>query len=183
MANKLTLIGPCISHDGYGCLVSSIIEGEQTLGTDTEIISTWAVQRQGLSSEILRKLISIDDKKAAYSLYVCDMTGNPVDYDNEKKLHFTMWECSKLKKSFVSKINSNLCVIVPCKWNKEVFESSGVTVPIAVIPLGIDTEKYQYKTPLDGKFVFGAGGNIGLGGGKRKQLHEIVKLFVRAFPF
>lgn len=182
MARKISIIGPCISWDGYGCLVSSIVAGEQDIGYDSEVISTWAVQRQGIDPRMLAKLISIDDKKAPYSLYVCDMTGNPVDYDNEKKLHFTMWECSRLKRSFVDKMNSNLCVIVPCSWNKRVFEESKVKVPIAVVPLGIDENVYSYAPPPEGKFVFGAGGNIGLGGGKRKQLHEIVRLFVRAFP-
>jgi glycosyltransferase involved in cell wall biosynthesis len=54
---------------------------------------------------------------------------------NNKKIGYTVWETSKLPVEHVENINSNVDEVwCPSNYNKEVFESSGVTIPIKVIP-------------------------------------------------
>lgn len=54
-------------------------------------------------------------------------------------LGFTMNETTKLHEPWVDHINSSVGMcLVPCRQNETVFLASGVTVPIRVVPLGIN---------------------------------------------
>lgn len=55
-----------------------------------------------------------------------------------KNIGFTMWEADKLPQSWVESCNQMDAIFVPCTWNKEVFENSGVTVPVYVVSPGVD---------------------------------------------
>lgn len=55
-----------------------------------------------------------------------------------KNIGFTMWEADKLPQSWVDGCNQMDAIFVPCTWNKEVFKSSGVTVPVYVVSPGVD---------------------------------------------
>ena len=59
----------------------------------------------------------------------------------EKKLEagkriigYTVWETDKPPRHWLPILNSLDGLLVPCRWNKEVFEKHGVRVPISVIP-------------------------------------------------
>jgi glycosyltransferase involved in cell wall biosynthesis len=49
-------------------------------------------------------------------------------------LGYTVWELDRLPDHWIDILNRLDGVIVPCRWNREVFGSSGVTVPIHVVP-------------------------------------------------
>ena len=58
---------------------------------------------------------------------------------------FTMHETETLegwKSDWAELLNKCNAVIVPTEWNKGVFEKLGVTKPIYVVPLGVDTKKF-----------------------------------------
>jgi glycosyltransferase involved in cell wall biosynthesis len=58
---------------------------------------------------------------------------------------FTMCEQAKFegwKANWPTLLNRCNAVITPTEWNKEVFVNAGVTKPIYVVPLGVDTKKY-----------------------------------------
>ncbi len=98
------------------------------------------------------------------------------------KVHFTMWENSRVSKAIVDMLNTADHVVVPCSWNADVFNACGVNTKISINPLGIDTEVYSYREPCnDGLCVFGAGGRISLGG-ERKNLTQLITSFLVAFP-
>lgn len=101
--------------------------------------------------------------------------GNPTVF-------FSMWETSRIKPLFVEHLNAAKAVVVPCRWNAEGFRESGVTVPIHVIPLGVDpAEGYTPKPWPQGKpFTFGMAARME-SGGLRKGLNEGMAAFVRAF--
>ena len=74
---------------------------------------------------------------------------------------FTIWETSKLHDSWPDYINNSVDkVIVGCEWNRGVFKDSGVTVPIGVVPHGIDMDSLNNVAPFkiagvkDTDFVF-----------------------------
>jgi len=92
---------------------------------------------------------------------VSSLTGRKIDYDikvinsipdslsahvepNKKNISFTMFETTRIPDSWVTNLNkyAQAC-FVPCEWNKEVFENSGVKIPIFVVPAGVDIETYK----------------------------------------
>jgi glycosyltransferase involved in cell wall biosynthesis len=75
---------------------------------------------------------------------------------------YTMFEATKLPAGWAEKINRHAeQVIVPCRWNAEVFRENGVTVPISVAKWGVDGADYPVMPRLqiaDGRLqVDGAG--------------------------
>jgi glycosyltransferase involved in cell wall biosynthesis len=68
---------------------------------------------------------------------------------NKKKIGYTVWETSKLPVEYVSNINSGVDEVwCPSNYNKEVFKSSGVIIPIKVMP-----HVFLKKTLFDKKFI------------------------------
>ena len=65
--------------------------------------------------------------------------------DGKYKIGFTMLETTGIPKEWVRQCNMMDEVWVPSTFNVETFRNSGVTVPIHVIPLGIDPNFYNPK--------------------------------------
>lgn len=99
----------------------------------------------------------------------------------KKTLFFTMYEATRLPKRSVELLNKATVVSVPCLWCKENFIASGVTVPIHVVPLGIDPKVF-YPSPMkmDGPCVFGTAGRLAHGRA-RKGVHSVIEAFKAAF--
>ncbi|CAN5260203.1 hypothetical protein BH11PLA2_BH11PLA2_11400 [soil metagenome] len=95
----------------------------------------------------------------------------------------TMWECDRLDANSVRELNKARVVIVPSTWGRETFRASGVTVPIAVVPLGIDPLLYHPRsTSRDvGVTTLGLAGALGAGG-VRKNMPLAIDAFRAAFP-
>lgn len=97
---------------------------------------------------------------------------------------FTMWESSALPKFPVKELN--YCankVIVPSKWNKEVFENSGVK-NVHHCPMFVDDSLFYYKPKINlDRFVFSAGACSAseTGNSKRKNFEIIFSAFTKAF--
>lgn len=49
-------------------------------------------------------------------------------------LGYTVWETTKIPKTWKPLLNSVDALMVPCNWNVDVFRQGGVTVPISVVP-------------------------------------------------
>jgi glycosyltransferase involved in cell wall biosynthesis len=100
----------------------------------------------------------------------------------KRTAYFTMWEGSSLSTRQVELLNEAECVIVPCEWNRQSFGRSGVTRPLHVVPLGIDTGVFQPRPmTMTGPCIFGAAGRL-QSGAERKRLDQVIHLFERAFP-
>lgn len=69
------------------------------------------------------------------------------EFDPKKKnVFFTMHETEVFtdwKSDWPQLLNKTAAVITPTEWNKEVFVKNGVTVPIYVVPLGVDTKVFH----------------------------------------
>ena len=102
--------------------------------------------------------------------------------DGRKRVFFTMWDTNRLPLKGVENLNRMSHVIVPSEWNASLFNASGVNAPLSISQLGIDTSVYNYVPPnVDGPCVFGTGGRQ-TAGGIRKNIHELIAVFTRAFP-
>ena len=94
---------------------------------------------------------------------------------------FTMWETSKIPVTWVPLINSYDKLIVPCSYNKEVFQNSGVTIPTYVCPLGVNEKFWKFKKrDNNGKVRFLMFANAGWEN-ERKNYGLAVSSFIKAF--
>jgi glycosyltransferase involved in cell wall biosynthesis len=94
---------------------------------------------------------------------------------------FTMWETDKLTSSDVKKMNTCGLVVVPSRWQVDCFRDSGVTVPLAVAPLGFDQLVYHDDGTFPQVCTFGTAGAL-VAGGLRKNAQKMIDLFRQAFP-
>jgi len=97
---------------------------------------------------------------------------------------FTMWETDTLPRGSVEQLNRCGLVIVPSRWGANCFRANGVTVPLAVVPLGYDPAIFA-RVPghLLSRSVttFGTAGALDEGG-LRKNVQQVIDLFRVAFP-
>lgn len=66
------------------------------------------------------------------------------------RVALTMFESTKLPSGWVDALNTMDAVIVPSRWNVELFKNEGVTVPVHCVPLGISetyltVKRYPHK--------------------------------------
>jgi glycosyltransferase involved in cell wall biosynthesis len=97
---------------------------------------------------------------------------------------YTMYEASRIPPEWVGPLNTCRAVIVPCRWNAEGFRDSGVTVPIHVVPGGVDPAEGftpRDRPPDDAVFRVGMAARLAFGG-MRKGIEEGFRAFESAFP-
>lgn len=73
-----------------------------------------------------------------------------------KRVAVTMFESTVLPEGWVENLNTCHAVVVPAAWVAETFRDNGVTVPIHVVPLGIDEAYFavQRERRRDRPFTF-----------------------------
>lgn len=98
--------------------------------------------------------------------------------ESEIKVASTMAETDEISGSWVKATNKMDYVIVPNFFYKRVFKKSGVSVPINVIPHGIDHKFWKYRErPERDEFTFGIAGYLD----DRKGWKQVVEAFVNEF--
>lgn len=111
---------------------------------------------------------------------VTDNINSPVfrlNYNSRRTL-FTMWEATNVSFNFVEEMNKMKMVLVPNNYNKYHFERQGVRVPIEVVPLYVNANKFSDRFEKQNDvFVFGTGNRD-----PRKRLDRTISNFKRAFP-
>ena len=94
------------------------------------------------------------------------------------RVAITMFESTRLPAGWAESLNTCQAVIVPSQFCREVFLAAGVTVPVHVIPLGIDETYQPARRAADSNpYTFLAFADRG----RRKGLHEAMGAFVQAF--
>lgn len=73
-----------------------------------------------------------------------------------KRVAVTMFESTVLPEGWTENLNTCDAVVVPATWVAAVFRDNGVTVPIHIVPLGIDPEYFavQRERRRDRPFTF-----------------------------
>jgi glycosyltransferase involved in cell wall biosynthesis len=93
-------------------------------------------------------------------------------------IFYSMWETSILKKGSVPLINQANMVIVPSVYNKILFRENKIDKPIAVVPLGVDTDAYYQINKLNQHvFTFGIAGTYH----NRKNIPFVINTFKKVF--
>ena len=105
-----------------------------------------------------------------------------VGADPKRVIYNTMWESTRIAPDSLVTLNNCHGVVVPSRWQQTVFSAQGVTAPMYVVPMGVDTEIFVPRpAEVKDRFIFGAAGRT-MAGGCRKAIPEVVAAFRCAFP-
>lgn len=177
---RLTMVCGLNAHIGYGAHAFRIVRDFEAMGIDVNIrpinqvclygssIPPWVQQR------IVHREQQEDWELLLTAPHECPTPGKKVAY-------FTMWESSRISQRSVDMINMAVCLIVPCQWNRVGFQESGVTIPIHVVPLGVDIPPFEMidHGPTE-SCVFGVAGQLA-NGRTRKGVYQTIECFTKEF--
>lgn len=115
----------------------------------------------GKDGQVLRSLVGKDIDYNIVIIHTTPEFWNRFREEGKTNVGYTIWETSKLHPEWEGYINDNVeKVLVGSEWNVGVFKESGVTVPIGVVPHGInvnefdDIEPYQITGVPEDTYVF-----------------------------
>ena len=75
--------------------------------------------------------------------------------ERKPKLSYTTWETERLPGPWPGLLHGAEMVMVPCQWNRQVFERCGVTAPVEVVPHCLPGElPPAAPIPTSGELVF-----------------------------
>lgn len=143
--------GPMFDHSGYGQASRGYVLALNKLGvplTLKPITFEKEIPDWGEAGKVLGDLVN---KNINYNVVILHTT--PEFWEKHKEpnkinIGYCVWETTKLHESWPKFINDNVdAVMVGCEWNKQVFEDSGVKVPIFVVPHGMDMSEYDDVEP------------------------------------
>lgn len=176
------------NYFGYGLHGLQILKDFTSFGYDVKVVPMLLDlrdeefrQAETKDSALVNQNITGDDLKYRKEL----LLGLPYqDFPNDgrRRVIFTMWESNRIPNVAVTNLNKVEHVVVPCEWNACVFNACGVTTPISISQLGIDTDVYHpLPRPDNNVCTFGTGGRLAVGG-IRKNISAMIGIFTDAFP-
>ncbi|MDN3506139.1 MAG: glycosyltransferase [Simkaniaceae bacterium] len=139
----------------------------------------------------IKKFICDDNKRWGKVLIFEDILWGPWDGSAIHKLKgcpkdtikiaYSMYEATKIPEEWVDILNRKFdAVVVPSSFLIEVYQNSGVQIPIFEIPLGLDLNHFlraPLKKEAGEKFVFG---NLSAGSDRKNHV-MLIRAFVKAF--
>jgi len=134
-------IGPCMDASGYANAVRNNIAAMARCGIDFTVSTIrfeTSMSNHGTLSKIVNSYINRPIKFNKQIIHCTPENWGKLIHTDKYNIGYTTWETDKLPKDWPGLINQVDEVWVPSTWNKDVFESSGVTKPIYVIPHAID---------------------------------------------
>ena len=146
-------IGPLLDGSGYAQAARGYVLALNKLGipiTVSPVTFEKLRPNLGQTGEIIKSLININ---IDYNVVIIHTTPEFWEGHREEgkfNVGYTIWETTKLHPDWPKYINKNVDkVLVGSEFNIDVFKNSGVTVPIGVVPHGIDTEEFKGVEPYD----------------------------------
>lgn len=146
--------GPTLDPSGYGCACRDFIYALHHAGVEI-VTEPWDFEqargefygRTGLLVEELKT------RKGEYDVVVNHYVPNYVERRHEVgkiNVGYSTWETDKLPSHWVPQINKFFDLqLVPSEYNKKVYEDSGVTIPVKVMPHCFDVESFDRAVPID----------------------------------
>jgi len=144
-------IGPIFDNSGYAQACRGNIMALYNKGIELTLEPiSFESARPGLGEEG-RILDGLKGRKIPYNIVFIHTTPEFWSRYRERdkvNVGYTIWETTKLHPDWPTYINSNVeKLLVGCTWNESVFKDSGVTVPIGVVPHGIDMSVFEDIEP------------------------------------
>ena len=180
----LTIIGSIWPSDGLGKIAINLIEALK----DDLTINWKSAQNQlpiyeDLSLDV-KKIIDMGYKESGKVSLLTDIPwcrwstlANNVPNDSIIKIAYSMLEANKIPKEWVDIFNNNFdIIVVPDDYYKIVYNKSGIKIPIFVLPMLMNLDKFlniEIKTKKNTPFVFGNISSV--------WPHKNIELLIRAF--
>ena len=144
-------IGPIFDGSGYAKACRGNILALHSQGVPVTLAPISFEQIRPDLSEEGDILKSLTNKDIDYNIVIIHTTPEFWSkYREEDKINvgYTIWETTKLHPDWPKYINENVDMcLVGCEWNVEVFKNSGVTVPLGVVPHGINMDSFTGIEP------------------------------------
>lgn len=177
---RIVFHGPVNGFTGYGLHSCQIVQGLVDFGFEVMVKTMEFDQRYSGIPRYITDRIVYGEFPYEWELLLHPPCFHPAK--DKKTLFFTMWETTRISAHAAALLNKAECVVVPSTWNADSFRACGVKKPIRIVPLGININVFTYY-PMDmqGPCIFGAAGRMD-GGGVRKGLNDVIRVFQRAFP-
>jgi glycosyltransferase involved in cell wall biosynthesis len=190
---------PLIAHldpcSGYGVTAVELTSALTDLGYTVDLYQGSKWDDFAKLPDKVRGCLQRGSKVPAWNfvMYPCVFQPDFLDMNMDNRTAwFSMWETTSISREGmdtggtmirgVSFLNRCVVAIVPCRWNAQVFQSSGVAVPIRVCPLGTDLEAFPLiENDPNQTLVFGSAARVSVGG-IRKGLGIVTQAFKMAFP-
>jgi glycosyltransferase involved in cell wall biosynthesis len=176
---SLLITGNIVGISGYDYLVYELVRGLHSVGIDVRLNAQSRFRSDLLPpyfGPLMRERRIGDQELVIAPPHLLSCHPHPAGC-----MIFTMWESDRLERAWVRLLNEASLVIVPSQWGVESFRASGVTVPMAVVPLGHDPLTFHPTGERPAVCTFGTAGAL-WGGGVRKNTARAIELFQRAFP-
>ncbi len=167
---------------GFGTAAREIAFAMDDLGVDVKLDVVNGRSRR-LSPATVERLQRLEQKPSSSDRILLTIHGLTASREYRKTVSCLMFETSKAPASYVSAINRFNGLIVPCELNRQMFRNGGVTIPIYVVPYGVDTQLFNPEGPArelgrgEGDYVFLSV----FGWSARKGPDILIQAFLREF--
>lgn len=189
MNPEIELVAHCNNFSGWGLdtyMISKALESEgipfvlNPFAWDFRDYTTFgkATSSDSIKSFLETKL-EPNYRGNARRLVCVSPIGHRMEEMVKEAIMYTVWESSCLPKKSAQRMNETKAIITCSEWNIHTFSASGVDVPLFRVSRGVDAGIFKYTKPnLEGDIIFTCGGRKE-GGGFRKNLDQIVKVFTK----
>lgn len=150
-SRALNLMCPVTPHTGYGITSFSIFEHLLKSGHKIHLFPLGSPQVQ---SEEQKTLVveAINSANLSYSknnpcLKIWHQYDLAARIGSSKYGALVFFEVDKMSNIEINSMNNTDCVFVASDWGKKILEDNGITVPIIVSPLAVDTNIFSPITP------------------------------------
>jgi len=145
LLSTITLAARFSCSNGYGSMGEYLALGMARAGAMVNVVPLY-LDIEGLSTEFQDILHRSRPDFTAPTVYFHWIRPDLARFRTSSDLFiYTMWEANRLPIGWAEQINSTRAVIVPTRFVAQVCRESGVTVPIEVVPQGIDPDIYHYE--------------------------------------
>lgn len=199
MKPNILFIAPALTVSGYGSHSRDILKalwqsGEFNISLHplnwghTSMYDEYSPEMKIILKESFRNRISTTKD------LICIHVGVPHEFQPLGKFNIGITaglESTQLPESWIKACNKMNCLVVPSKFQKELFLRSGVTAPIEVISEGVDTEIFNLNKnfekvipeDINEKYLFLTTGQWMLKplNEDRKQIGKLISFFFKFF--
>jgi glycosyltransferase involved in cell wall biosynthesis len=149
---KVIYTGAIFDISGYSVAARNNIMALDTAGVTVEVVplsfEKFKTSTGKLESRI-RNMISRTPTAGVQIIHTVPTMFDKFLSLGKYNIGYTTWETNRLPKHWVHLINQLDEVWVPSKYNLEVFQNSGVTIPVEVIPHPLDRENLEQDVSRD----------------------------------
>lgn len=177
---QLTIAGTMLWCNGYSVAAKNLIIGLKEIGVSVNFLPILEFTTTFVDSSVLDSISKNKKINENKLLFFAPWVYPKLADETKRAIGYTMFESTSIPQGWKGLINCYTeRIIVPCEWNKTVFKSCGVKVPIDVIPLSVDLSQWKVVEKKPKKdFVFLLSGLLD----KRKGPDLTVEAFLKTFP-